>query len=404
MTNQMLKKEQLVHSAEVNRDPAAVRAQEKLIRRSASGNNTALKELCQSITKNVSFRVSRKISNQEEAEDVTQEILVRVYENIHNLKDPKAFGGWLNTIINNEISRYYAKNKKHRVVLSMEEYLDSIVDDESDDYVSHEYEITDEERKRIIAIIDTLPERQLEAVILHYYEGMSVTQTAEVMGVTKQVVSIHLIRAREKIKTALYRQQQPSALAHSLAATPIGALLTQALNDEAALIADTGIALVASGAAGIGIAKSSTASTAAASIAGKTSTFFAGVVTAAATTVLVFTGLWAGGAFEEAAPVETAGEIVFSGGESALHTVNPATASAWATNERGDLSITHWWITKTGSAIVLLSGDGSDVNGIFAHMREKDEGGNYTLWFAMEDKAGSSYTLHREFIVATDEF
>ncbi|MCL2806718.1 MAG: sigma-70 family RNA polymerase sigma factor [Coriobacteriia bacterium] len=211
MTNQILRREQPEHCAKINHDAAEARVQEKLVRRSINGSNTALKKLCRLICKSITLRVMHKVSSREEAEDITQEILVRVCEGINNLKDAKAFGGWLNTIIKNEISRYYVKNKKHRVVLSVEEYLDSIVDDKSKDYAATEYDRTDEERKKVIAIINTLPERQLDAVILHYYEGMSVTQTAEVMGVTKQVASIHLIRAREKIKAAFHRQEQSSA-------------------------------------------------------------------------------------------------------------------------------------------------------------------------------------------------
>ena len=191
-------------------------------------------------------------------------------------------------------------------------------------------------------------------------------------------------------------------MAQGIAGIPVGTMLTQALKGEAALLPDAGLALVKGGATGTSVTKTGVAPGVLAFVASKASSFFAGTAASAAVATLIMTALWAGGAFEEAQPVNTQGEIVFVGGDSVMHTVNPSFASAWALNERGDLKVSHWWITKTGSTEILLSGEGSRASGIKTHMQELQGRGKYTLWFAIEDSAGSSYTLHREFTITTD--
>ena len=139
----------------------------RLIGHAQNGNREALKNLCESIAKSVFFHVSFSIRNQMDAEDVTQEILIRVCENLHNLKDTKAFSGWLNSIILNEIRRHIAKNAKHSAVINLEEYFEAGIEDDDEEFIPEDYAIREEDRKVVMEIVRNLPERQLEAVILH---------------------------------------------------------------------------------------------------------------------------------------------------------------------------------------------------------------------------------------------
>lgn len=52
-------------------------------------------------------------------------------------------------------------------------------------------------------IIDALPERQREAIVLHYYSGLNVTEAAKVMDISHAGVSLYLKLARKKIKEEL---------------------------------------------------------------------------------------------------------------------------------------------------------------------------------------------------------
>jgi len=381
------------------------RALEKVIRQASMGNRASLKSLCESIARSVTFRVTRKLHSQSDVEDVTQEILIRVCESIHSLKDPKAFAGWLNTIINNEINRYLKKNWKHGVVLSMDEYLDSFeLEEDVDASLSFEYIFNDADRKEIIAVVDALPDRQLEAVLLHYYEGMSITETAKTMGITKQVVTIHLARAQKKIKDTLIVKQAKTEIAYGYSAMPVGILVAQALHEEAALLP-----LLSDGLVDKAIASSLAKGLA----AGKASSFLsygkvvASLATAAVAASLVFFALSVSTENPDlvdipvavAFPIDTEGEIVFSGGLVDKETVNPLSAEVWAENERGRLNAIKWWITPHDSDTVLSCGTGARVDESLASMCGDCQSGTYILWFSLEDNEGSTYTLQRDFSI-----
>ena len=76
---------------------------EELIVLSQKDDLKALEELLRREQKNVFAAFSYLSKNRENISDLTQEALLRVAKNIHTLKNPKNFKGWLNQIITNII-------------------------------------------------------------------------------------------------------------------------------------------------------------------------------------------------------------------------------------------------------------------------------------------------------------
>ena len=176
---------------------------EKLVEKATRGDQDALCSLCEKIARSVLFQVTHLLGGrQEDAEDVSQEVLVRVCGNIGSLRSPKAFKVWLSRIIINEKNRYLTKKIKGSEVLNIEDYLENIAED-NDDFLPQECAESAELRSAVMGIIDRLSIRQREAVLLYYYEGLSVTQVAEAMEVTIQGASRHLAIAREKLRREL---------------------------------------------------------------------------------------------------------------------------------------------------------------------------------------------------------
>ena len=62
----------------------------------------------------------------------------------------------------------------------------------------------------MMEIIATLPSRQREAIILHYYGGLSVTEVAAAMSIPHQSVSLYLKLARKKMREELLRRREQS--------------------------------------------------------------------------------------------------------------------------------------------------------------------------------------------------
>ena len=363
------------------------------------GDKESLIELCKTISRNVLFRVMRRIHNRMDAEDVAQEILIRVCEKIGTLKTAEAFVGWLNTIIINEINRHAQTSVKQGSVVNIDDYFDDFVDEDSES-LPEEYAIREDDRKAVMECIDMLPDRQQEAVLLCYYEGMNVTKAAEVMNVTHQGVSRYLALARNRIKLELTEKNRKTGSLSGIMALPLGPLLGQALQQEATLVAPLSDAVIIQ-------TVSSVANPATAAVAAKTTSgLIIGVTASFAATAIILMGMWFGGVFHNSGNVPqppivvvTQGEIVFSGSRSSVSSINPTEATVWGTNELGELIPLHWEIKKSGSTEILYSGEGGDVDETLVSMRKNGEEGVYILSFYMRNEIGGEYRLDREFTI-----
>ena len=383
---------------------------EWLVKKAMQGNKDALQELCRAVAQDILFSTSRILSNQSDAEDAAQETLIRLCTNIQKLNDPKAFGAWLGRIITNESRRVMMKNSRNDNVVSLNDYYENI-EEENEDFLPQEFAMKQEDRVYVIEIVDKLPDRQREAITLHYYNGLSVSETAMAMQVKHQVVSRYLKLARDRIKEELKKQENGAWLAvRGLAFLPVGAIMTQILrleaesfamlNSEWVTQALMNCPKIAGGTATVfGLAKIGAGLTKAAA-AGVTKTAAAVVATAA-----VATGAGAGVAYitEKNAPppiviITSEYEVRFSGGDSGATQINPMQATAFVDTNHGEMKALEWWITPADSDEPLYSGEGGVVDKELA-MLQGSEQGEYILTFRMEDAAGFTHTLSREFSI-----
>jgi len=379
---------------------------EKLVREAMRGKNNALVSLCEYISKGVLFRVMCIMRNRTDAEDVTQEILVRVCSSIQDLKDPTVFNVWLNRIVINETNRYLVKNSRHGVVLDIDDYREDFTE-EDEEFLPQEFVIKDDLRRMVMDIVQQLPERQLQAVLLHYFDGLSVTEAAQVMGVTKPSVSQYLSLARDKVKRAFEGLgDEGAAYVGGMAALPVGPLLSQVFQQEATLVAPTSNAWLSQVAT---VSQPAMQGKAAAVAIAKVAPLklIVGVAAAAvavSSAVLITTPASSANAQDTGTPpavvnMDAAGQVVFTGGDSVYPFVNPTQAVAQTSSEFGALTIHNWWISPIDSDTVLFSGDGGVVTTPLTQMQDKKMYGEYMLRFSVEDARGGTYTLGRKIII-----
>lgn len=185
---------------------------EALIRKASQGARQALVELCEQIARGVLSRVTRMVGNATVAEDISQEVLIRVCENIGSLREPKAFKVWLSKIIKNEVNRDYKKNVKHSGLVSIDFYSEEInIVEENPELLPYESVEVSEARDAVKKAMPALSARQREAVMLYYYDDLSIVEVAKAMNVTKQSVSEFLAISRDKLRRELERLEHSSA-------------------------------------------------------------------------------------------------------------------------------------------------------------------------------------------------
>lgn len=383
---------------------------EHLIAQAKCGDRKALASLCRAISRSVLFSTMYFLRNHHDAEDVAQEVLIRVCERIGGLDDPAAFRGWLSRIIENETRRYITKNAKHAAVIDINDYLDMDFAEDNEKFLPEEYALKEAERKAVREILDMLPERQRKVIFLHYYDCLGVTEIAVVMEISPSTVSHYLKLARDKLRNEIQNQAKKTGTVYSIAFMPLGLVLTNVLRQEAEQLpplSDSWIAQAVS--KSTEMPPSPTGHVAAAAASGMKMGLITMLLTFTAA-VAVVAGLWRGGVFSkpesfhiaQTVVLDAKSEVVFSGGDAYMPHKNPKQATAQGENAHGPLTPRHWWITRAGTGETIYSGAGSQVDAVLTEMRSRREDGEYALNFWMEDTDGVAYTLTRQFIIATD--
>jgi RNA polymerase sigma-70 factor (ECF subfamily) len=149
------------------------------------------------------------VGNADEAEDLAQEVFLRVYRARHKYRPRSKFSTWLFTIANNlALNHLRARQRRPTVSLAAQESgplgprpQEQLVPDPGTGPQQRVQK--DELAERIRQALDTLNERQRVAVVLNKFEDMGYAEIADVMGLSTKAVKSLLSRARANLRAAL---------------------------------------------------------------------------------------------------------------------------------------------------------------------------------------------------------
>ena len=139
------------------------------------------------------------------AEDLAQEVFLRVYQARERYRPDARFTTWLYRIATN-LALNAIRDRKGEVPQSDEESSEGgpsatrLVDSRP----NVEQQLMQSDRERVIRqAVEELPERQRAAVILHKYQNVDYQQIAKILGISESAVKSLLFRAYESLRTRL---------------------------------------------------------------------------------------------------------------------------------------------------------------------------------------------------------
>ena len=143
----------------------------------------------------------RMLGNIDEADDIAQEVFLRIWRKPNNFRPDKGwFTAWLHRVAANAcIDRLRKKN-----TASLDDGLAERLSDDAPDPERHAIEA--ERSERVRRAIAALPERQRLAIVLAHYMGHTNIETAQIMESTVEAVESLLGRARRRLKTTLAKE------------------------------------------------------------------------------------------------------------------------------------------------------------------------------------------------------
>jgi len=169
---------------------------EALLRRCADGDRQASALLINRYTPKILSLAQRMTGSREDAEDITQEVFIKVFRQAPNWETGKAkFSTWLHRVV---VNQCYDRLRKKR-----ETGMDEVPDMEDDTVGPAGQLQASQTQTRLRSAIDELPERQRAAILLSHFEGLSNPETAEILDISVEAVESLLSRARRSLRNAL---------------------------------------------------------------------------------------------------------------------------------------------------------------------------------------------------------
>jgi RNA polymerase sigma-70 factor (ECF subfamily) len=149
----------------------------------------------------------RMVRDQGLAEDLTQEVFLRVYQARERYQPDARFTTWLYRIATN-LALNALRDRKSEKVAEVSERPDgdesNILDRMPDERPTVEEQMVESDRQRLIRqAVERLPDNQRAAVILHKYQDVDYRQIASVLKVSESAVKSLLFRAYENLRVRL---------------------------------------------------------------------------------------------------------------------------------------------------------------------------------------------------------
>jgi RNA polymerase sigma-70 factor (ECF subfamily) len=133
--------------------------------------------------------------NKEDAEDMTQEVFIKVYNSLYNFEKKSNFSTWVFKIAINTLSSHFRKKKDYD--LNKDEVLMNIKCSEKD--IPEEALDLKEKRQETLKILEGLTLEQKNAIILKYIKGFSYKEIGEILGVNEDSAKMKVHRAKKKL-------------------------------------------------------------------------------------------------------------------------------------------------------------------------------------------------------------
>ena len=172
-----------------------------LIRRALDGDQGAFTALVNKYQKSVHALVWRKIGDFHIAEELTQDIFLKVYKRLSTLKHPDHFPGWLYVIASRHCFSWLRKER-----LPMKS-LSAMSTTELEEVCYAQYEVNqgeetalEHQRELVKRLLKKLPESERTVVTLHYLAEMSCEKISEFLGVSPNTIKSRLHRARKRLE------------------------------------------------------------------------------------------------------------------------------------------------------------------------------------------------------------
>lgn len=171
-----------------------------LRRRVKKADKNAASELLKIYYADIFAYLRRLCGSKQDAEDLTQQTFLKVWSSLDGFKGRSKFSTWLHRIAHNTYIDWQRKNTSS-IQSNTDLWWQDCMDNNPDPFANvAERQLA----QHIYEMVDQLDEDKRQVIHLHYYQGLSLRETAKVLGIATSTVKYRLREVFKFLKTNIH--------------------------------------------------------------------------------------------------------------------------------------------------------------------------------------------------------
>jgi RNA polymerase sigma-70 factor, ECF subfamily len=187
----------------------------ELILRAKQGDDQAFNQIVQAYRRRILGTISRLIGRPEDVEDVGQEVFVRLYYSLDQLREPDVFEPWLYRLTVNAAYDYLRRQRRRPEarMSDLSEQQVMMADADAGTVAQREEVRQGKVRDFVNSLLGAVSEEDRILLTLKEVEGLSLKQLEGVYKVNENALKVRLFRARQRVLKAFAKTEEGAAQA-----------------------------------------------------------------------------------------------------------------------------------------------------------------------------------------------
>jgi len=185
----------------------------ELIKRAQQGDGAAFNEVVLAYRKRILGTIARLIARPEDVEDVGQEVFLRLYFSLDQLRTPEVFEPWLYRLTVNAAYDYLRKQRRRQEsrMADLSEQQVMIADAMAGSKLDQEGRRRQQVRETVDALLGSVSEEDRILLTLKEVEGLSLKELELIYHVSENALKVRLFRARQRVLKSVGRIEKDPA-------------------------------------------------------------------------------------------------------------------------------------------------------------------------------------------------
>jgi RNA polymerase sigma-70 factor (ECF subfamily) len=184
----------------------------ELLQRAQAGDDVAFNQVVLAYRKRILGTIARLIGRPEDVEDVAQDVFLRLYYSLDQLRTAEVFEPWLYRLTVNASYDYLRKQRRRNEsrMADLSEQQVMMADAAAGGKFSHEEQRRTQLKELLDSLLEAVSREDRILLMLKEVEGLSIKELEKIYGVKENALKVRLFRARQRVLKAFEARREAS--------------------------------------------------------------------------------------------------------------------------------------------------------------------------------------------------